>query len=381
MSGRRYDLDWLRVVATGAIFVYHCLGPFAGAHFYVVNAEQSQDLFVVATLLTLWMMPVFFVISGRVMLYSLGHEDAWALMRSRFFRLIVPFLFGVFFLAPIVIYIQRVTTNAFSGSLLSFYLDGYFHGLQGFGGNFAFLGIHLWYLLYLFLFTAVVLLLVWVLRVKSHLKVFHDRVRFFQQPGALFVLSIPIILAMRVSLEGSLVLSEIGLAVTRFFFFSYGILFAFDPRFDPVIDHHWKTSAVLAALFIPVYAWVLSTQYAVDLWLEACLVGVASFTLVIALFGAFHAMANRSSKRLGGITEGILPFYILHFPVIIIVGYYVTPLGLGIYPKVALLICLSLPIIIVLYLIIKRVTVLRFLFGMKISRKRKQGDGTGNPTQ
>ncbi|MCL4517408.1 MAG: hypothetical protein M1379_17815 [Firmicutes bacterium] len=73
-------------------------------------------------------------------------------------RLAVPWALVVFILSPHQVYIERLTHRQFSGSFAGF-LPHYFDGWYGIApnGNFAWMGLHLWYLLFLFLFSTVTL--------------------------------------------------------------------------------------------------------------------------------------------------------------------------------------------------------------------------------
>ena len=62
----------------------------------------------------------------------------------------------------------------------------------------------------------------------------------------------------------------------------------------------------------------------------------------------------------------VLPFYILHQTVIIFVAYFVVQTGLAIPLKYGINVVISFVAIVVLYeLLVSRVGVFRFLFGMK----------------
>jgi hypothetical protein len=62
----------------------------------------------------------------------------------------------------------------------------------------------------------------------------------------------------------------------------------------------------------------------------------------------------------------VLPFYILHQTVIVIVAYFVVQTGLAIPFKYGITVLLSFVVILILYeLLVSRIGVLRFLFGMR----------------
>jgi hypothetical protein len=67
-------------------------------------------------------------------------------------RLLVPLVVGTFTHIAFQVYLERLHKGEFSGSFFDFY-PHYFDGMYGFGGNFAWMGLHLWYLEALFLFS------------------------------------------------------------------------------------------------------------------------------------------------------------------------------------------------------------------------------------
>ena len=104
----------------------------------------------------LWGMPLFFVISAVGFYYSLNQRKNGQFLAERFKRLYIPLLLGIFVLSPPVMYIDRITHRQFSGSFWQFF-PHYFDGWYGFGGNFAWMGQHLWYLFLLLLLSVLLL--------------------------------------------------------------------------------------------------------------------------------------------------------------------------------------------------------------------------------
>jgi len=149
---RRYDLDWLRVLAILAVFIFHSCRFFDQMGWHVKSATvyasvQAWTLFLVG-----WLMPLVFVISGASLFYAVGKGGVVAFIRDKVLRLFVPLLVGVFTHASLAVYLERTTNGRFSGSFFKFY-PHYFDGWYGFGGNFAWMGLHLWYLLVLFIYS------------------------------------------------------------------------------------------------------------------------------------------------------------------------------------------------------------------------------------
>lgn len=81
---------------------------------------------------------------------------------------------------------------------------------------------------------------------------------------------------------------------------------------------------------------------------------------------------NRDSKFRKLANEAIFPFYLLHQPVIVVVGYNVVSLPIPVLLKVVIIICSSFAVTTGLYwLLIRRINFLRLIFGMKVVKKEK----------
>ena len=75
----------------------------------------------------------------------------------------------------------------------------------------------------------------------------------------------------------------------------------------------------------------------------------------------------------------MLPFYILHQTVILTVGFYVLRLDTSLWVEYLLIAASSFIVIMAMYeLLIRRINLLRFLFGMKPLR-RPQSAGQAEP--
>jgi len=64
LQERRYDIDWLRVLAMMMVFLFHCASFFGGGRWHLNNADESPVAHVFIALLDLWIMPLFFLLSG-----------------------------------------------------------------------------------------------------------------------------------------------------------------------------------------------------------------------------------------------------------------------------------------------------------------------------
>ena len=110
------------------------------------------------------MMPLLFAVSGARTFYAPRRRGGVEFLKDHTLRLLVPLLVGIFTHVAWQVYLDRVTHHRFTGSFWQFcphYFDGWFE----YGGNFAWMGLHLWYLELLFVFSIVFLpLFLWLRR-------------------------------------------------------------------------------------------------------------------------------------------------------------------------------------------------------------------------
>src|SRR3990170_7470211 len=93
---RRYELDWLRVLAILAVFIYHCALIFAPDPFSIKNATTYQFIDDLGEFVGLWGMPLIFIISGASAFYALGKASPGKYFKGIVLRLIMPLVLGIF---------------------------------------------------------------------------------------------------------------------------------------------------------------------------------------------------------------------------------------------------------------------------------------------
>jgi len=371
---RRHDIDWLRVFAMLTIFLFHCARFFNEQDWHVKNDVLSFGISVGADVVGQWTMPLFFTISAVSAYYALGHRSAGQFVRERFKRLVVPLIFGSFvIIAPLQVWIERVTHGDFSGSFLEFYFPHYFQGFYAFGGNFAWMGVHLWYLGMLFLFSLITLPLFLSLR-GDRMRGSMSRLAFFlSRPGAIFLLAVPIaIMELLVNLQPQ------GIGIRDFggwsplmylVFFIQGYLLACEPQFRRAIERQRVAALVLgvAATLLGAYLLVSETVPSSRHPLLAVLRGFNSWCWLLAILGFGSRHLDFTNRVLKYSNEAVLPFYIMHQTVIVAIGFIIADWSSGVMTKYFILSVSSFVVIVSVYhLAIKRITPLRVLFGMRL---------------
>ena len=69
-KNRRYDLDWLRVIAILAVYLHHIGMPFNGDGFHIVNTEVSKVLDDIMVFFEQFRLPLLFLISGTGTMFA-----------------------------------------------------------------------------------------------------------------------------------------------------------------------------------------------------------------------------------------------------------------------------------------------------------------------
>jgi len=362
---RRYDLDWLRVLGIMSVFIFHSIRFFNIEDWHVKNLVTHASIETMVEFMGFWMMPLIFLISGAGFYFALKDarlRSAGIFLKDKVLRLFVPLVVNIFSLVILQVYFERVSHNQFSGSLLEF-LPHYFEGIYGLGGNFALVGNHLWYLAVLFMFCVVLLPVIMLLKTRTGTSIL-DRVTGVLSRFGLFYL-----LALLSTLLWKLISPDSILGFDRFNWnlgvyltlVLVGYIFASDNRLLDSIKRYRWVSFALAVIFTVMF---IRGEVHDDLILWSC---------VLTFIGFAGKYLNTNTSFLKYANEAVLPFYILHQTVLLVIGFFIVQWNIPDLVKWLIIAVFSFGTIIALYEVaIRRANVLRVLFGMKPERKAGQ---------
>ncbi len=377
---RRNDLDWLRVCAILSVFVFHSSRFFDTGDWHVKNPTTYFGVQVWVTFLANWLMPLVFVISGASLFYALGANSgrgAAKFIGDKMRRLFVPLLVGVFTAGMLMVYMERVTHSQFVGTFFDF-IPHYFDGWYGFGGNFAWMGLHLWYLLVLFVYSLLFYPLFRWLSAGVGQRVLNALTNFLALPGAMYLLALPIAWLM-VTLDPRTDLGQRNFGgwplPIYVFFFLYGFI---------LVSHEGLQKRVQQFRWISLAAGVLCIGALLVLWANQGdpafgsaryaqvygIFGISSWCWILAFLGFGFKHLTQSKPILAYTNEAVLPFYILHQTVRLSIGFFVVQWPIPDLLKYVIIATSSFAVIMGLYeFLVRRFNLLRFLFGMKALQK------------
>jgi peptidoglycan/LPS O-acetylase OafA/YrhL len=361
-STRRWDIDWLRVLATLLLFYFHSAKIFyQWSPFYILNDPLSRPLSYISLFIEHWHMPLFFVLAGTASWFALRRRTGGQYALERLKRLLVPYLFGLLVIVPPQLYFAlRPRRPDYAESYLQFY--PHFFDPDYTGGKFD-MG-HLWFILFLFLFSLIALPLFLYLRRDSGQRLVDRLAGFLSRPGTILLLVLPIILLNAVPL---------GYPNPVYFliYFIYGYMLMADERFGQAIDKHKLVALILGVAIYVVWIALVTAGVLHPDWMKPVRESLIAWLCLIALLGYGRQFLNFSNGFLRYFSEASYALYILHQTVIVIVGYYVVQWSAGILPKLLVILGVSFLITLALYdMVVKRTNVTRFLFGMRPLRKK-----------
>lgn len=363
---RRYDIDAWRVISILAVYLHHIGMPFNGDGFHIMNNESSKFLDDLMVFFEQFRLPMLFLISGAGTVYAFSKRNWIQFVGERAYRLLIPLVFGVFFIVPPQTYFENKMEYAS-------YFDFYSNIFSNIEVN------HLWFIENLFYISliSIPIILFFKSNTSSGVRSWIASLGSKNYGIALWVFPLIIIKIVSKKYFPDDSKDILNLSSTLFYgyFFVAGILITTAPLLWDSLKKFRKFNLILTIVSILIfYAYYflpneIASQYFNIETRWAIWYGVSAFvswSLITTLLGYGQIWFNRKSQILKKANEAIYPFYILHQTVIIILAYYIVQMDASISAKIILLLISTFPIIIVIYrFLIYPFKISRFLFGMK----------------
>jgi hypothetical protein len=360
------------------VFYAHTTDIFDKFYWHVRGADQQAGLMVLVVFGTEWGMALFFFLAGASAWFALQSRTPRQFIGERFKRLIIPCIVGVILFSPPQAYLLAISHRLYSGSLLQFY-PLFFQSVHPDWWNPQWIGaysFHLWFLADLFFIALFALPVLLFLKRKQGLHFISRLVAVCTKPGGLFVFGVPIALvqvALRAPFPGYQSWADV---FSWLLIFLYGFILLADPRFEFALQKQWKfILAVSIASFLVMLSasfagaltsWNALSDYSAGYVLYQLLRSIViwSWMLFVLYFGL--RVLNFSNKIIDSANEAILPFYVLHYPVIVVIAFLTFTWDVALGVKYVVVSTIALLVTLALYeLGIRRISLMRWLFGMQ----------------
>ncbi len=362
LSERRHDLDWLRVLGVLLLIPFHVALIFVFDPFtimYIRDSVNSRVLAEVTGFIHMWHMPMLFMISGAATYFALGIRTAGQYVRERFLRLFIPLAFGILTFVPFTIYIQHSDVLSLQEGYAGFFrID--LNQLDGMNGTFT--PAHLWFILFLFVFSLAGLPIFQWLRTEKGKILIERLATAMQSPLILTMLGIPLTLAAATGILGDMN------PLYYFLVFFFGYLFASDMRFQKSIDKLMWIALVygMAETAINIIFPIRNFTQWTPQWMALGLMyQMGRWMLTLAMLGLGHRFLNFTNHVLRYASEAAMPFYLLHMTFSVITGYFVIQLDVPVMVKYPLIVVVATGLTFLVYEVVKRWSVSRLFFGLK----------------
>jgi glucan biosynthesis protein C len=344
---RRYDIDWLRVIAIGLLLIYHVAIGFQswGIMIAFITTEKPwAALWTPMAMLNVWRIPLLFFVSGMGVYFAMQQRNWKQLITERTFRIWLPFVFGMFAIVPLHLLLWQ---HYYKMKLSYVYDPG-----------------HLWFLANIFIYVLLLSPILFYLKHNENGKVVGVIKKIFSNPlGLLMVISSFVAEALIIKPVPyelyAMTWHGFFLGLLAFFF---GFCFVLSgPAFwQMIVKWRWVFLVVATSLFVlrlfyfamntPIYLVVTESQ---------------AWIFTVLAFG--NKYLNRPGKALTYLSLAAYPVYILHMIFLYLGSTLIFPLSIALSLQFILVLLFTVGGCFATYEIIRRVRFLRPLFGMGMS--------------
>lgn len=342
---RRYDIDWMRVIAIALLLIYHVAIGFQSWGMmigFITNSQSWEALWMPMSMLNVWRIPLLFFVSGMGVYFAIQNRNWKQLLLERGRRILLPFLFGMLFIVPLHIYIwQR-----------------YYHFDQSYAPGPG----HLWFLGNLTVYVIVLSPVFFYFKRNEQGGVVSWMRKVFSNP-------LGILLVMGAFIAEVLLLDPMPFELYAMtwhgfflgllcFFFGFCFVLCGSTFWNMIFKWRWLFLAVAIILFIVrlLYFQPNAPNY---------LISLESNAWIISFFGFSYKYLNHTNKALRYLSQAAYPIYILHMIFLYLGSYFIFPLEIDVRIKFIMILFFTAMGCFISYECIRRVVFIRPLFGLK----------------
>lgn len=299
------------------------------------------------TLLNIWRIPLLFFVSGMGVYFALQNRSWKQLLWERTGRILLPFLFGVFCIVPLGIFI----------------LQYYYHWELGYSYHPG----HLWFLGNIFIYVVILIPVFFYLQRNENGRLVTWIKQLLSNPLGLILVMVAFVaevLWLKPNPYEMYAMTWHGFFLGLLaFFFGFCFVLSGDTFWKMVLKWRWLF-IITAALF---YTYRL---FQPQMQVPGYLLAIESNCWIIAIFAWSYKYLNRPSKTLSYLSQAAYPIYILHMIFLFLGSVLIFPWDFDVRIQfVLLLLFTGIGCLATYEFLIRRVNIIRPLFGLKRSKQ------------
>ncbi|GAA0853413.1 acyltransferase family protein [Aliiglaciecola litoralis] len=383
-DSRRYDVDWLRTLAFLLLILYHIGMYYVQDWGWHIKSEHTfawlQELMI---LTNRWRMSLLFFISAMALSLVVKRYSNMTLLKLRTNRLLVPLIFGMFVIVFPQVYVEAISQNLITPGVLSFWLEYINPNTSLLRDHHSPIGLltwnHLWFLPYLWVYSVIVILSHQVL--DRFIASIGPRIPFAVMFGLLCLALIGCWYWLAQSYPVTHALVDDWYNHSKYFLvFITGYTFA---RVDTWWQYVIAKRSWLLGIALLGYSFIVADRNGGFPWLAAqyedsfavqMLYGIFftanHWAWIFALIGFAGAYLTKPTPFLLYANKAILPWYMFHQTVIIVVAWNLKEFALPAAIEFPLILGSTVLTCLIGYEIVRRTPLTRWLFGLKQQNKR-----------
>lgn len=361
---RLYYVDWLRILVILSLIPFHAALTYIkfGTVYikFPVSGMAAIPFTIIPALLSDFFMTLLFFLSGIASFYSFKSRKSNLYIKERVKKLLLPLILGTALLCPVQAYMKGIY-EGFHGSFVQFVPQFFSPKIVYYLGY-----AHLWFLLYLFVFSLICV----PLFKRWQNKIYIEKISAFITKGnrifipIIFIIAAEFILRPFFTGKQTLIMDWAN-DVVYLSMFIFGYLYAADSAIQNRVKKLFNLSKAVGLLaLVPIlfanYMWEVNNSKAVYLTvLWALAKGFYECSAIVFLLCIASRHLNKESKQVKYLSKASFPIYIFHFLPLTFFTLIFINAKFSIYLKYILTVILSYIAVFLIYEAIRNLKLLR----------------------
>ena len=339
---RRHDIDTIRSSALMLLIIYHASCSFMrwGNSIGFITNKEFLNIYAPMGFMNIWRIPILFVVSGMAFRFAYERRTIKELLKDRFVRIIIPYVFGIFTLGSIPI------------GIYTYYTEGQFIWFPN--------PSHLWFLNNIWVYSLATII---VLKIFSYFSIEIPNIlaRLLHYRLGICAFVLPFVIEahiFRYNIYSLYVFSLHGWILGLICFATGYIWICNRKLFFASVNNN-------AFIFLSIATIMYANRLQNEWVITNTVTSIESFCWIVGIFGIAAKYLNKDSNWLKYVKEAVFPVYIFHLPIQQAVAYFLFPLPIDAIYKLLLLVIVISLVSILFFELLKRIALVRPLIGLK----------------